>query len=421
MSEKRKDNHRRILRDGEGQRPDGRYSYTYQGLDGRRHTVYSWRLEKGDRVPAGKRDRGASLREREKEILRDLADGIDTNGGNQILNDAIKAYLDSKHKLRESTLCHYRYFAEHFIRDSIGQKRLSAIKRSTILSFYNNLYVEKDVSLSTIATLNQILHPVFVRAVQDGCLRLVPTAGIMREFKEKNEAAAGKRFALTKIEQEMFFGYLDADESGRFDFIRPFLSVLKETGMRIGEAACLQWADIDFAAETIRIEKSLAYHPGEDGKSRFYVNEPKTAAGQRMIPLSPKARQEILAARKLQMQLGLRSPQIDGYSNFVFLNSRSLPFTQCTVNGFIDRITQECNDTETEQAALEHREPHLIREFSAHILRHTYATRAIENGVHPKALQRLLGHEHLDVTMNTYSESQDDFTMTEAKKMWKVS
>ncbi len=421
MSEKRKDNHRRILRPGEGQRSDGRYSYTYQGIDGRRHTVYSWRLEKGDRVPAGKRDRGLSLREQEKQILRDLADGIDTNGGNQVLNDAIKAYLDSKIKLRQSTIFRYRYFADRFIKDSIGKKKLANIDGSTILAFYSNLYVNKGVSYSTIALVNQILHPVFVRAIKNGHLRLDPTAGILKEFKDRNNATAGKRFALTRQEQEMFFGYLDADNSGRYDLIRPLLVLLVETGLRIGECTALQRSDVDFDTNKLTINKTLSYQPDENYKSGYFISPPKTQKGHRTIKISPKARQAILEAKKAQMAAGIVSPTIDGYDSFIFVNSWSLPFSYINVNCWIKRITKDINAAEEVAAAKENRTPRLIRDFSCHTLRHTYATRAVENGVHPKALQEILGHEDFGTTMNIYSESQNDFVEQEIEKMWRVS
>ena len=46
MSEKRRDNHNRILHVGESQRPDGRYAYKYKDLNGDVKFVYSWRLDK---------------------------------------------------------------------------------------------------------------------------------------------------------------------------------------------------------------------------------------------------------------------------------------------------------------------------------------------------------------------------------------
>ena len=51
--EVRRDNKGRILRTGETQRKDGRYSYAIQD-NGRRKTLYSWTLTDSDRTPAGK-------------------------------------------------------------------------------------------------------------------------------------------------------------------------------------------------------------------------------------------------------------------------------------------------------------------------------------------------------------------------------
>lgn len=67
MSEKRRDNRNRILREGEYQRTDGRYRYRYIDEDGKEKNVYSWRLDKNDPTPRGKK-RELSLREKEKQI-----------------------------------------------------------------------------------------------------------------------------------------------------------------------------------------------------------------------------------------------------------------------------------------------------------------------------------------------------------------
>ena len=67
MPEKRRDNKGRILRNGEVQRPDGMYMFRYTDLDGKRKTVYSWKLVETDKAPDGKRCVSA-LRDIERQV-----------------------------------------------------------------------------------------------------------------------------------------------------------------------------------------------------------------------------------------------------------------------------------------------------------------------------------------------------------------
>ena len=92
MSEKRRDNRNRILREGEYQRKDGRYRFRYLDEDGKEQNVYSWRLDKNDPMPKGKK-REPSLREKEKQIEADLFDHIVTNGGKLTVLELVEKYI----------------------------------------------------------------------------------------------------------------------------------------------------------------------------------------------------------------------------------------------------------------------------------------------------------------------------------------
>ena len=55
--------------------------------------------------------------------------------------------------------------------------------------------------------------------------------------------------------------------------------------------------------------------------------------------------------------------------------------------------------------------------MSSHSLRHTYATRAIEAGVTPVVLQKLMGHTDVAITLNTYTSVFDKYKETELDKV----
>ena len=89
MAEKRKDSKGRVLRKGEHERKDGRYHYLYLDASGKRCYVYAKDL--------------ISLREMEKEIERDLLDGISTASGKTTLNRIFKMHMELKNDLRATT------------------------------------------------------------------------------------------------------------------------------------------------------------------------------------------------------------------------------------------------------------------------------------------------------------------------------
>ena len=89
MSAKRRDNRNRILRNGESQRKDGRYMYKYIDNTGNAKYVYSWKLVRTDTVPQGAKN-DVSLRDKEKQIHKDLEDDIVFLGGGMTVLELVK-------------------------------------------------------------------------------------------------------------------------------------------------------------------------------------------------------------------------------------------------------------------------------------------------------------------------------------------
>ena len=95
MSEKRKDNKGRILRTGESQRKDLIYQYRYTDIRGKRQTVYSSDLKE--------------LREKEKEIQKQLDEGIDYAAGKATVIALVERYISLKQGVRYNTKVGYNF------------------------------------------------------------------------------------------------------------------------------------------------------------------------------------------------------------------------------------------------------------------------------------------------------------------------
>ena len=107
----RKDSKGYALRTGESQRSDGRYCFSYQDRRGKRHYRYAKTL--------------VALRDIEKQVRRDMEDGIDAAHADKItVNELYDKYISQKYNLKPSTRNNYKYCYDHFIRETFGKKHL---------------------------------------------------------------------------------------------------------------------------------------------------------------------------------------------------------------------------------------------------------------------------------------------------------
>ena len=148
MSEKRRDNRNRILREGEYQRKDGRYRFRYIDEDGKEKNVYSWRLDKNDPMPKGKK-REPSLREKEKQIEADLFDRIVTNGGNYTVLELVEKYVSLKTGVRHNTVAGYKTVINMLKKERLLMK----IRKKMIISLQFNFLLDFFIS-------SQIFHQI---------------------------------------------------------------------------------------------------------------------------------------------------------------------------------------------------------------------------------------------------------------------
>ena len=172
MSEKRRDNKNRILREGEYQRTDGRYRYRYIDEDGKEKNVYSWRLDKNDPTPRGKK-RELSLREKEKQIQADLFDHIVTRGGNYTVVELVEKYTSLKTGVGHNTKAGYKTVINILNREAFGKQRIDKVRLSDAKAWLIKLQQVDGRGYSSIHSIRGVLRPAFQLAVDDDLIRIL--------------------------------------------------------------------------------------------------------------------------------------------------------------------------------------------------------------------------------------------------------
>ena len=387
---RRKDNKQRVLKEGEYQRQNGTFEFKWRDRRGKRHSIYAKTLD--------------DLRAKEVDVLRDVLDGIREDKCNVTINDLYNTWVRIKKGLKDNTFQGYKYFYEQFVEQDFGKTKIIDVKKSDIRAFYNYLKEERGLKVATIDSIHTVLHQVLQLGVDDEYLRFNPSDNALKELKTAYDDA-DKRRSLTIEEQKLFESFLA--QQGPYSRWQPIFTVLLWTGMRVGECCGLRWSDIDLSEGTINVNHTLIYYNHSEGGCYFGINTPKSPAGFRTIPMLPKVRDAFVTEKAFQEEVGIRcTAAVDGYTDFIFVNRFGNVQHQGTLNKALRRIIRDCNFEVMDKNDGKDNIVTLPK-FSNHTLRHTFTTRMCEAGVNLKAMQEILGHKDVEVTLGIYADATE--------------
>lgn len=398
MSEKRRDNRNRILHNGESQRQDGRYAYKYKDINGETKFVYSWRLDKNDRAPAGK-PRDLSLREKERQIQQDLFNQIVPNGGNLTVLELVQKYLSLKVNVRHNTQANYNFVVGILKKEAFGSLRIDKVKLSDAKAWLIKL--QKDGrGYSTIHSVRGVVRPAFEMAVQDDLIRKNPF-GFELATVVVNDSVT--REAITRAQERAFLKFIQEDNCYRkyYDGIY----ILLNTGLRISEFCGLTISDIDFQNKRIRVDHQLQ----RKRDMEYIIEDTKTKSGERYVPMSQQVVEcfrRVIANRKPPKQ----EPIIDGYTGFLFLDKNGMPMVALHWEHYFKHILNKYNSIYKVQ----------LPKITPYVCRHTFCSNMARSGMSPKTLQYIMGHSDISVTLNTYTHLTFDDAKAEFDRVAKA-
>ena len=168
-------------------------------------------------------------------------------------------------------------------------------------------------------------------------------------------------------------------------------------GLRRGELLALLWTDIDFKAKTLSVSKAA-----DMPTNATTVKKPKTKAGTRLVPIPDAIMPALLRARREAISMyvcpAMRTGDIMSAQAYTEAWSSYMHYLNLCAGGRDKVRTKNENGKVCFIPAVQAMEP-----FSAHQLRHSYATMLYDADVDVKTAQKLLGHADFSVTMKIYT------------------
>ena len=293
-----------------------------------------------------------------------------------IFDELLNRWMNEKqvYELKHRTLLRYNEMIRTQISPCLGHYPVEQITATVLNDFQQsklekgNCVTGKALATSTVKNIMCIVKSAMDYGKNEYGVQVTNTERVSSIHFAERPIVVFRRDEQKKIEEVI----KNSTKANHFGIL-----LCLYTGLRLGELLALTWEDIDFVDATISIEKTRYYLKDETGCYKKQVSRPKTDSSIRIIPV-PKA---ILSQLK-KIKKKSRSPFVISTKDGTAVTNRSYQTTY-------KRLLKK--------AGVEYR--------NFHVLRHTFATRALESGMDIKSLSEIMGHKSPVITMNRYAHS----------------
>lgn len=263
--------------------------------------------------------------------------------------DLVEMFLDfSKKRFAPDTYRNYRFYSQRFA-EACGQREITHLKPHHITRWIDS----EPWNQTTEGNARRIARRVMTWAKEEGLIHHNPLEDM------PSVSGNARQRALTEAE----YRALLENSHGSF---RILIWALRNTGARPSELYRLKWTQVR--------------------KDRLVLSRHKTrkkTKKARTIHLTP-------ALQRLFNYLRTHS-----HTDYVFVNSKGRPWTSNSVQLRINRIKRRLG---------------LAEDVCAYLLRHTYGTHAIVNGVNSSTVAELMGHSSTEMIDRVYVHLADQVT-----------
>lgn len=349
------------------QRPDGRYTCKYKGKCFYGHT------------------QSEVLAEREN-YKRMLEQGLREESQGLTLSAYSARWLPAYHA--EAGTKQYNQYAKIIDRlcEAYGDQRMTDITTTDIQNFFSGLIGLSD---SYLKKHKSTVKGIFEAAVDDGVIPRSPYTGKVKVPKGES----GTHRAIEPWERDIVHQLAAAHRFGRGAMLMLY------GGLRRGEALAFDIdRDVDFKNNRIYIRETVAFDDSNQGT----IKKPKTAAGERDLPLFKPLREALY---------GLHGKAVNSEGGGIISNQAFKSMWRSYLNeaGIIHndgRRKRWVGHTKTDKAALERGEeitpwePVAVQPYD---LRHSFCTMLYDANVDLKTAMKWMGHADEKMILRIYA------------------
>ncbi len=318
--------------------------------------------------------------------------------------DVFKKWIAShqgEKELAPKTKARYEQLFDLRIKDYFNRYKLEKINATMIDDFFTELRNmdrldrrKGKLSEQTVKHHYRLINAVFAYAYRKGLIKSNPM--------EKTEPVSVQKKEIHCFNEEQITILLEALETAETKFKTTIHIALN--GLRLGEVMGLEWSDVDYKNNTIRIERTSQYIAGKG----IITKKPKTKKSTRTISMPEEVMNLIRQHEIEQKQQRMKVANKWENSNRLFTTELGAPmFPETPSKWFNEFIKCHNEKIKSDPDIQEDNKPlHMLPEdVTFHGLRHTSVSYLIANGEDVATIAQRHGHSNANTTLSIYAHS----------------
>ena len=352
---------------------------------------YTINIDRGKDPVTGKRRRdwysGFETKKEAEHARTRLLNELDTGRYVEPTKLTVKDLLEewgamTAETVRKSTWEAYQANIRLHVSPTIGGVKLQDLTAGRLNSLYRQLLAQGrqdgkgGLSVKTVRNIHVCLHSALAYAAKNN---LVVKNVATDASPPRLPGFAGKEMRTWSADQLRHFLTIIAEDRHYAAYL-----LAATTGMRRGEVLGLRWEDVDLEAKTASVRQTLisvAY--------TIQVSEPKTPRSKRCIALDIYTVAALAAHKTNQEKDRQKVEPAYQQTGYVFTTEQGQPLHPDLFSKHFDCLVKKSG----------------LPRIRLHDLRHTAATLALRQGIHPKVVSERLGHSTISMTLDLYSHA----------------